>query len=88
MKTELRNGVVRAEYDAIDSVFIKEVMTGLYPRSAYCERPTRYLVKFAGESRKRRVYVTPIGNVSVMYVKTSNGLVYCETALESALHRI
>ena len=50
------------------------------------ERPTRYMVTLHGETRPRRVYATPIGNVSVLYIKSHGHFVYCEAALDSALH--
>lgn len=77
----------RLAYDGIDKVFIVPTLSGQFPRSEYSERPTRYMVTLSGENRKRRVYATPIGNVSVLYLKIGGKLVYCETALDAALHR-
>ena len=50
------------------------------------ERPTRYTVTLHGETRPRRVYAAPIGNVDVFYLKSQGHTIYCETALDSALH--
>ena len=52
----------------------------------YSERPTRYMVTLHGETRPRRVYAAPIGNVAVFYLKSQGHTIYCETALDSALH--
>lgn len=61
-------------------------------KGPYTERPTPYMIRLKGEKRLRRVYATPIGNVSALYFKVYNtavinGVVYCETALDEALHR-
>jgi hypothetical protein len=61
-------------------------------KGQYTERATAYMIKLKGENRLRRVYATPIGNVSVMYFKVynravSSGVIYCETALDEALNR-
>lgn len=88
MKTETRNGVVRAEYDAIESVhFDNTPFLTRYSPLGYAERPTHYMVVFQGERRKRRVYATPIGNMAVFYIKTKGQQVYVELALDAALHR-
>ena len=55
-------------------------------RGDYSERPTRYMVTLHGETRPRRVYAAPIGNVAVFYLKSQGHTIYCETALDSALH--
>lgn len=61
-------------------------------RGQYTERPTPYMIKLKGENRLRRVWATPIGNVSVFYFKVYStyvpgGYIYCETAMDEALHR-
>ena len=86
MNTVTTNGVTRLERDEIESVFIKEVHSGIYPRGEYSERPSRYLVQLRGEKRKRRVYACPIGNVSVVYLKVGKELIYCEMSLDHALY--
>lgn len=78
----------RLDYDAIAEVFREEISnySSRY-YGDYSERPTPYKVRLVGEGRKRRVYATPIGNVSVIYLKTEGRTVYCESALDAALHR-
>ena len=83
--TEMRGGVIRLKRDAIRRVDIAEP-TQRY-RGQYSERPTRYMVTLNGETRPRRVYATPIGNVSVTYLKSHGHEIYCEAALDAALHR-
>jgi hypothetical protein len=61
-------------------------------KGPYTERQTPYMILLQGEKRWRRVYATPIGNVSSMYFKVYNtavpsGVVFCELALDEALHR-
>lgn len=85
MNTSTRNGVERLDSDQIKDVFISEPRNQFY--SQYEERPSRYMVKVVGETRKRRVYAKPIGNVSVLYIKTKGKKVYCESALDTAVHR-
>ena len=58
----------------------------LYTRSYNRERPTRYMVTLHGETRPRRVYAAPIGNVAVFYLKSQGHTIYYEPALDSALH--
>ena len=82
---EMRGGVIRLKRDAIRHVEIKELPDRYYPD--YAERPTRYRVTLNGETRPRRVYATPIGNVSVIYLKSHGHEIYCETALDTALYR-
>ena len=77
-------GYIRLKQDAIRHVEIRELPDRHY--SDYSERPARYMVTLNGEKRPRRVYATPIGNVSVLYLKSHGHFVYCETALDSALH--
>lgn len=86
MKTVTTNGVTRLNRDEIEAVFIKETLSGTYPRSEYGERPSRYLVQLRGEKRKRRVYACPIGNVSVLYLKVKGEFIYCEMSLDHALY--
>ena len=77
--------IIRLKRDAIRHVGIKELPNRYYP--AYSEQPTRYLVTLNNETRPRRVYATPIGNVSAIYLKSHGHTIYCETALDNALHR-
>jgi len=61
-------------------------------RGPYTERQTPYMIVLKGNKRLRRVFATPIGNVSVFYIKVynrtvGNGVVYCESALDEALNR-
>ena len=82
-----RNGVSYLEHNAIATVNRDETpMQYRYPRSQYSERPTAYVVTLNGSTRKRRVYATPIGNVSVVYLKINGQIVHCETALDHKLH--
>ena len=82
--TEGQNNVIRLKRDAIRQVDIVELPYKY--RGDYSERPTRYMVTLNNETRPRRVYATPIGNVSVLYIKSHGHFVYCEAALDSALH--
>ena len=75
---------MQVKYDAIRRVDIKEPPHRYY--GDYSERPTRYMVTLNNETRPRRVYATPIGNVSVLYLKTHGHEIYCESALDAALH--
>ena len=83
--TEWQNNVIQLKHDAIRHVDIVEVPYKY--RVDYSERPTRYMVTLNGEKRPRRVYATPIGNVSVLYLKSHGHSVYCEAALDAALYR-
>ena len=83
--TELHGEIIRLRHDAIRHVEIKELPDRHYPD--YSERPTRYMVTLKGEKRPRRVYATPIGNVSVLYLKSHGHEIYCENALDAALYR-
>jgi len=85
MLTELDGDVKRLQYDGIDSVYRVEL--DYKPVGDYTERPMPYLVRLKDEKRMRRVYATQIGNVSVCYIKVKDELIYCEQALENALHR-
>ena len=82
--TEWQNNVIRLKRDAIRRVDIVELPYKY--RGDYAERPTKYMVTLNNETRPRRVYATPIGNVSVLYIKSHGHFVYCEAALDSALH--
>ena len=82
--TEWQNNVIRLKRDAIRRGDIVELPYKY--RGDYSERPTRYMVTLHGETRPRRVYATPIGNVSVLYIKSHGHFVYCEAALDAALH--
>ena len=82
--TEWQNNVIRLKRDAIRRVDIVELPYKY--RGDYSERPTRYMVTLHGETRPRRVYAAPIGNVDVFYLKSQGHTIYCETALDSALH--
>ena len=88
MKTEIRNIVERLEYDGIANVFVSDPPASAAYAGQYSERPIRYKVQLVGETRKRRVYACPIGNVSVMYIKVCGRKVYCETAIDAAMHRM
>ena len=82
-----RNGISYLEHNAIATVSRDEAPVQCrYPRSDYSERPTAYVVTLNGSKRKRRVYATPIGNVSVVYLKINGQIVHCETALDHRLH--
>ena len=83
--TELIGTIIRLKHDAIRHVEIKELPDRYYPD--YSESPTRYMVTLKGEKRPRRVYATPVGNVSALYLKSHGHEIYCETALDAALHR-
>jgi len=80
------NGLFYLKDDAIKTVIVTDV-----PRAKsdepYTEKGMGYLVVLKGEGVKRRVYATQLGNVAVVYLKTLLGTVYCERALEDALHR-
>ena len=82
-------GIARLKHDAIDHIFI--VPTNRKPVDPYVERPSNYMVTLKGDKKKRRVYITPIGNVAVQYLKTrQHGVtrhIFCETALDEALNR-
>lgn len=70
------------DYDGISEVAIVERSQRYY--ADYSERPTHYKVKLTGETRWRRVY---IGHEGWFYVKILGEPIYCEAALEAALHR-
>lgn len=86
MKTKINGIVETLDFDAIESVWIKELPSMQYDHG-YRERPSRYMIKLYGENRKRRVYAQPLGNVSVLYFYTNGKRIYCESALDAALHR-
>ena len=81
------SGVARLAEFAIAEVKTVVNNSTKYPRGQYSERPLQYMVKLKGESTWRRVYATPIGNVSVIYLKNGKNRppVYCDTALEQVL---
>ena len=82
-----RNGISYLEHNAIATVSRDETPVQCrYPRSECSERPTAYVVTLNGSKRKRRVYATPIGNVSVVYLKINGQIVHCETALDHRIH--
>lgn len=81
------NGVTRLKEDAIKSVFLEPFAFSALNLFGYREQPSAYKVKLRGEKRKRRIYTTPIGNVSVVYLKSEGVYIFCETALDSALNR-
>ena len=82
---------VRLRNDAV--VEVKRVETKSIKARAkqvdqgYSERATPYKIRLRTEDIWRRVYATPIGNVSVFYIKSDGRTVSCETALDEALHR-
>jgi len=81
-------GITRLNHDAIEAVLRVENITTRYPRSAYGERSTPYMIILPGEKQRRRVYAQPIGNVSIMYIKIKGNAIFCETALDQALHNV
>ena len=84
-ETYMPAGYLRLKHDAIRRVDIKEMPDRYY--GDYSERPTRYMITLNNETRPRRVYATPIGNVAVLYLKSHGHEIYCETALDAALHQ-
>ena len=81
-------GVYNLKHDAIKQVLIKYLQ---YSRTYqdYNERPSPYVIVLKGENRMRRVYVTPIGNVSVMYIKSKYYRhIHCEVAVDEALNNV
>jgi len=88
---EKRDGIERLKHDAIEHIVAKETAT---VKRAFIERrigvayPTAYKIRLKGENILRRVYATPIGNASTMYIKTKRGEVYCELAVDEALHHV
>ena len=87
MKVTERNGVKSLDTDAIYNVYAVDAPPSARYASDYSERAIHYMVLLYGETRKRRVYATPIGNVSVVYLKVRGEIIHCESALDSALHR-
>ena len=81
----MHDNTMRVKYGAIRRVNIVEPPHRYY--GPYSERPTRYMITLNNETRPRRVYATPIGNVSVLYLKSHGHEIYCETALDAALYR-
>lgn len=88
VKTTTTNGVERLDYDGIANVFA----TPAPPSARYAgqcgERPMDYTVQLVGEARRRRVYAQPVGNVSVLYIKTQGRIVHVESAMDAAFHRV
>lgn len=87
LKTKITNGVERLDYDGIANVFATPAPPSARYAGQYGERPMDYTVQLAGEVRRRRVYAQPIGNVSVVYIKTLGRIVHVESAMDAALHR-
>ena len=86
---ELRNKeVVRLKHDAVEEVQLDEITRSTAEQYPYSERPSPYKVRLVGEKRQRRVYAAPIGNNAAYYLKTKSGIVYCELAVDAALHRV
>ncbi len=80
------NGVFTLNDFAIAEV--KRVEPKYGPRGQYTERQTPFMVKLKGENMWRRVYATPIGNVSVIYLKDGRiRTVHCDMALEIILDK-
>ena len=77
--------VKRLEWDAVTEIKVSEPRTLTYG-SEYSEQPTRYMVKILGVNRWRRVYACALGNAAVLYLKSKDGLLYCETAVEHAVN--
>lgn len=88
MKTAIRNGVEYLDSDGIENVFATPAPWSAQYAGPYSERPIHYTVQLRGEKRKRRVYATPIGNVSVIYIKVGGRRIHCESAIDFAMHRI
>ena len=86
---EMKDDTGRLELDAIEEVRIKELTTKqqIMGHQSYSERPTSYMVRLKSQSMWYRVYATPIGNVSVVYIKAGGRITYCESALDAALSR-
>jgi len=81
-------GIHTLNSDAIESIFFESNLSSKYD-NGYTERSSSYVIILKGDKRKRRVYLTPIGNVSVMYIKVKYlRYVYCETAVDEALNNV
>lgn len=87
MKTRTTNGVERLDYDGVENVFATPAPPSARFAGGYVERAAAYTVQLVGETRRRRVYVQPIGNVSVLYIKTRGRIVHVESAMDAAFHR-
>lgn len=87
MDTNIRNGVESLNYDAIEGVYAVDAPESAKYAGQYDERAMGYMIKLVGETKRRRVYAKPIGNVSVIYIKTKGKIVYCESAMDAAFHR-
>jgi hypothetical protein len=84
----------KLKHDAIERVERVENNTtkAAQFKGPYTERQTPYMILLKGEKRLRRVFATPIGNVSSMYFKVYHntvplGVIFCELALDEALNR-
>ena len=77
--------IKKLEWDAVTEIKVLEPRTRKYG-SEYSERPMRYMVKIKGANRWRRVYACALGNAAVIYLKTRDGFLYCETAVDHALN--
>ena len=82
---------VRLVHDAVEEVQRVETKSikarAAFVDQGYSERATPYKIRLRTETQWRRVYATPIGNVSVQYIKSDGKTVSCELALDEALHR-
>lgn len=88
------SGIWKLKHDAVERVERVENNTtrAAQYKGPYTERMTPYMIKLTTEKKLRRVYATPIGNVSSMYFKVysrevASGYIFCELALDEALHR-
>ena len=81
----MRGDLMQVKQDAIRRVDIKEPPHRYY--GPYSERPTRYMITLNNETRPRRVYATPFGNAAAIYLKSHGHEIYCEAALDAALHQ-
>ena len=81
-------GIHRLNDDAIAQIQIKYTRSTRYIQD-YKEQPSSYVIKLKGENIWRRVYITQIGNPSVMYLKTKYYRhIFCETAVDQALNNV
>lgn len=82
-------GIERLKHDAIETVIVEPTKTVLTQslEQGYAIRTSPYKIKIKGENILRRVYLAPIGNTSVVFIRTKSGDVFCEAALDEALNR-
>ena len=80
------NGIKDLADDAIAAVKIDPPAPRYYP--PYSEQPMNYKIQLRGEKIWRRVYVTQLGNSSVVYLKSRGHDIHCERELERALASI